>query len=268
MSDDLFKILAPYYDQIMRRVRYERWEENLLKFQKLITPTVEKKIYHLDIACGTGNLMNRLSKYGWCSIGVDISPSMLYTGRQNYPNFTFLTANMCSLPFISTFHIASCLFDSINFLLDEDDIFRALCSISDVLLPQGILYFDCVTEQMVKQHYTDGQWKENYKDFKTVWESNFNEHTKIATLSILVQGQGWSVVRQKIYPVEIFVNAIQEAGLTLLACVDAHTWNYMDSGTVRVDFICAKQPSESLIKKFRELHQQLKDEYKIEFRTD
>lgn len=267
MQNDTFHILAPYYDRIMTRVRYDRWEKRLIDLQKLVPP-INTPLYHLDVACGTGTLIQRLSKYGWNSVGIDISPAMLTTAKKLYPDIRVLLSDMCYLPFSNFFHIASCLFDSINFLLHEEDIYRSIYSMASCLRDQGIIYFDCVTEQMVKQYYNNSQWKENYKDFRTVWDSSYNSTTQIATLSILVQGKGWTVVRQRIYPVDIFINAIKEAGLTLLACVDAHTWDHIDSGTVRVDFICAKSPSETMIEHFRQIHQKIRIESQLSLRND
>lgn len=267
MQNDIFQILAPYYDRIMTRVRYDRWENRLLDLNKAICNN-NNPIYHLDVACGTGTLIQRLSKHGWNSIGVDISPAMLNIAKQLYPDINTLAGDMCHLPFKHSFQIISCLFDSINFLLEEENIYRAIFSMASCLQENGIIYFDCVTEQMVKQYYNDSQWKENYKDFKTVWDSSYNPSTKTATLSILVQGKGWTVVRQKIYPTNVYLNAIKEAGLTLLASVDAHTWDHIDSGTVRIDFICSKSPSELLIHNFRQIHQKIKIESRLSLRND
>jgi len=253
MSNDIFNILAPYYDQIMNRVQYDKWKQTLVATQKIMGIGEDRPVQHLDIACGTGTLIHRLSKHGWNSIGTDISPAMLYTAKDNYPDSQFLVSDMRFIPFRSHFDIISCLFDSINFLLDEEDIYRSINSMAFALKNEGVLYFDCVTEQMVKQYYNNTKWKENYKNFQAIWESAYNEDTKIATLSILIQGKGWSIVRQRLYPLEIYLSAIKEAGLTLLACVDAHTWNYPTPKTVRVDFVCSKEPSDTLINRFREL---------------
>ncbi len=268
MQNDTFHILAPYYDRIMTRVRYDRWESRLLDLQKIIQDKNKSVINHLDVACGTGTLIQKLTRHGWNSIGVDISPSMLYTAKQLNPDICVLTGNMCSLPFKNSFHIISCLFDSINFLLDEEDIYRSVYSMALSLKENGLIYFDCVTEQMVKQYYNNSQWKENYKDFRTVWESTYNPSTQTATLSILIQGKGWSVVRQKIYPLQVYLNAIKEAGLTLLACLDAHTWDHIDSRTVRIDFICSKSPSDFLMYNFKKIQQKIKIESELSLRND
>ncbi len=201
-------------------------------------------------------------------IMIDISPAMVYTAKQLYPYISTLVGDMCYLPFKNSFKIISCLFDSINFLLDEEDIYRSIYSMASCLQENGIIYFDCVTEQMVQQYYSNSQWKENYKDFKTVWDSSYNPSTKTATLSILVQGKGWTVVRQKIYPTNVYLNAIKEAGLTLLASVDAHTWDHIDSGTVRIDFLCSKSPSEMLVHNFCQIHQKIKIESQLSLRND
>ncbi|MCX8065322.1 MAG: class I SAM-dependent methyltransferase [Candidatus Hydrogenedentes bacterium] len=252
MGNDTFHILAPYYDAIMTRVRYDKWENNLLLLSQLLD-LEGSKIKYLDVACGTGVLIQRLSRYGWDSIGVDISPSMLGIAVRNCSKASFILADMRHLPFSPKFTLLSSLFDSINFLLEDEDIFKAMSSMKSVLAPGGLIYFDCVTEQMVKLYYKEKEWRENYKDFDTLWRSSYNEKSKIATLSILVKGVGWTNVYQRIHPIELFKDAIKSAGLTLLACLDAHTWNEIDSRTVRVDFVCANQPSDTIFEKFTQI---------------
>ncbi len=249
MERDTFHILAPYYDRIMTRVRYDKWEKTLLGLSQLLTNR-GLAIKYLDVACGTGTLIQKLSKHGWNSVGIDISPSMLNVATHNCPYAKFVVADMRNLPFSQNFNILSCLFDSINFILDEKEVFQALSSMKSVLLPGGFLYFDCVTEQMVKLYYHEKEWKENYKEFKTVWRSVYDENSRIATLNILIKGIGWTNVYQKIHPVELFLDAIRSAGLTLLAYGDSNNWGRIDNKTVRVDFVCAYQPDESIIEHF------------------
>lgn len=252
MEKDTFHILAPYYDTIMTRVRYDNWMNNLLYLSQLLNCDKEK-IRYLDVACGTGVLIQKLSKCGWEITGIDISPSMLRVATKNCPSANFVLADMRHLPFLTHFTLISSLFDSINFLLDEKDVFQSINSMKSILTPGGILYFDCVTEQMVKLYYKDKEWHENYKDFYTVWKSAYNESSRIATLSIHIKGVGLTEVYQRIYPVEVFLDAIKSAGLTLLACVDAHSWGSISSKTVRVDFICANQPSDNTLEKFHKI---------------
>lgn len=256
MHNDTFHILAPYYDTIMTRVKYERWESILLQLSKLID-NKKSKINYLDVACGTGTLIQKLSKYGWDAVGVDISPSMLKIATQNYKKANFILADMRNLPFSPHFDILSCLFDSINFILDEEGIFLALKSMRTALAPGGILYFDCVTEQMVKMYYSEREWHENYKNFKTVWKSVYDENSKMATLSILVKGIGWTNVYQRIYPIEVFLEAIKSADLTLLVYGDTNNWSRIDHTTVRVDFVCAYQPDDKLLAKFSKLKNEI-----------
>ena len=41
------------------------------------------KLTHLDFACGTGRWLNFIKQYTGCSVGVDISSSMLEVARKN-----------------------------------------------------------------------------------------------------------------------------------------------------------------------------------------
>jgi trans-aconitate methyltransferase len=54
----------------------------------------------LDLGCGTGHLTNQIAQSGARVIGLDNSPSMLTTARQNYPQLEFRLADAAdfSLP--------------------------------------------------------------------------------------------------------------------------------------------------------------------------
>src|ERR1041384_1391697 len=47
----------------------------------------------LDLGCGTGHLTNQIAHTGARVIGLDDSPSMLTTARQNYPQLDFRLAD-------------------------------------------------------------------------------------------------------------------------------------------------------------------------------
>src|SRR5581483_11020467 len=64
----------------------------------LLQPQANELI--LDLGCGTGHLTNQIVQSGARVIGLDNSPSMLATARQNYPQLEFHLADAAefSLP--------------------------------------------------------------------------------------------------------------------------------------------------------------------------
>lgn len=64
---------------------------------------------HLDIGCGTGNLLRIASRLFKCSVGVDIGEDLLAKIQITLPNCRFCAADAESLPFASeSFNCVSC----------------------------------------------------------------------------------------------------------------------------------------------------------------
>ena len=77
-AGDNFEGLARYYDALMGHVNYERWYIITTELASLLPSGFR----HLDAACGTGVLLEKLSALGWHTSGLDVSGSMLTEARR------------------------------------------------------------------------------------------------------------------------------------------------------------------------------------------
>jgi SAM-dependent methyltransferase len=243
---DTFSEIAPFYDRIMEHVNYDRWFMIATELAEMLP----RPFRHIDIACGTGTLVKRLRRAGWSSVGADLSPSMLHTGTHAGPAFPAVAADMRALPFQNCLNYATCLFDSINFLLEDQGLCRAFEQIAGTLVDGGLLYFDAVTERMVTQHFEGQEWIENNGRFTTRWSSQYCRKTGIVETRIRVNRGPLGIVRERMYTESQLADAVENAGLTLLAAYDAHNWKHVTQKTVRVDYIAAKNPSPEFLHEF------------------
>lgn len=78
--------IAKERDKWIKKNKY--YYDNLLRFLKFNIPEKSKII---EIGCGTGFLLNKLNPSK--GVGIDISPEMVKTARQNYPEFDFYEMN-------------------------------------------------------------------------------------------------------------------------------------------------------------------------------
>ena len=122
-----------------------------------VLSVVEEQIHQLtpisfllDVCCGTGAAIHRLSSLCHRSVGIDFSAGMLEVARsaaQSSPadaNITFLRGNALALPFRECFDLAVC-FGAFGHILplNEPQLIR---QIADVLKPGGRFVF--VTSEM------------------------------------------------------------------------------------------------------------------------
>lgn len=252
---DPFAEIARFYDPIMNHVDYQRWRAIL----DVLTPVLPRHVRHLDAACGTGTLLESMRRDGWLSMGIDISHAMLQAGRKRRGALPMSVADLRALPFQNAFDCITCLFDSINFLLESAEIEGALQEFHTALDAQGFLYFDIVTERMVTEHFEGKSWTEQNGGFSTTWSSSYDRSHCIANTRIRINSGIESLVRERIYPADFFKEALAKAGFTLLAMVDAHTFRTPGKRTTRIDFFAAKAPRDHTTKHFKEILERLQD---------
>jgi len=247
---DAFQEIARYYDRIMEHVNYERWFTITTELGALLP----RDFRHLDAGCGTGTLIKRLRRTGWRSAGIDLSGAMIRAGRSGkQETFPAANADLRALPFSGSLDYITCLFDSVNFLVDEGDLERAFVSVSEALREGGFIYFDAVTERMVTQHFEGQEWSERNGKFTTTWSSSYCRRTGVVETRIRISQGAFGVVRERVFPEERIRAAVADAGLTLLGVYDAHTWKAPKAKTIRIDFVAAKNPGAALTRQFESI---------------
>ena len=246
-AKDTFHDIARYYDRIMDHVDYDRWFMVTTELAKLLP----KGFRHVDAACGTGTLLKMLRSAGWASMGLDLSPAMLRAARKSDPGLPVAAADLRALPLHEEADYITCLFDSMNFLLTVADLEETLRQFHQALTPNGIVYFDVVTERMVADHYEDQSWEETTGRLTTSWDNHYDRNTRVIETAIRVNTGPVCRLQERIYPLAEVERAVERAGLHLLVAYDAHSWKKPNRKTVRIDFIAAKANPRPLRKPFR-----------------
>jgi len=250
---DPFADLARFYDGMMAHVDYDRWA---LKSGILAEP-LEPGFRHLDIACGTGTLMDRLRKQGWRSIGMDLSKAMVAEGKRNRASFTGVVADMQALPFVNSFEFATCLFDSLNFVTELAGLRQAFSEIAKCLIPGGLFYGDIITERMVLAHFAGQEWTEENGQFKTTWSSQYSRTERLAETAVTINRGHHSSVRERIYTLDEIESCIRDAGLELLGFYDAITWKKPRKRSIRIDIVAAKPPVPVTKKRYADIERKV-----------
>jgi len=240
-QSDIFEGLAAHYDALMTHVNYDRW----FHVSGALAELLPRGFIHVDAGCGTGVLLERARRAGWHSVGVDLSPSMLAVLRKTRGALPCAVGDLRVLP-VRNAHLITCLFDSMNFLLEHEDIERAIRSFSGALRDGGLLYFDVVTERMMLDHFAGQMWTETHGRIRTTWSSEYDSDTGICETWVRVNTGAESSTRERAYDFDFLVESINKVGLTLLGAYDAENWKAPTRRTCRIDFIVAKNPTIEL----------------------
>lgn len=101
-------------------------------------PTAKRT--HLDVACGTGLALEFFKERGWTSVGVDASVPMLELARKR--GSQRVAGDMRALPLRRKFARITCLYDSLNHMLEREDLIATFRSIRSLMDDDSLFLFD------------------------------------------------------------------------------------------------------------------------------
>ncbi len=95
----------------------------------------------LDVACGTGGHLRHL-KSEYEITGVDLDPEMLREARKHLPDTPLVEGDMRTFRLDARFDAVICLFSSIGYMGDTEDLNAAIATMAAHLNPGGVLVVD------------------------------------------------------------------------------------------------------------------------------
>lgn len=136
-----YEAFAPFYDAYTRSYDHDRWLRNL---EAVALEAGLQGHRLLDVACGTGKSFMPMLERGYEIAACDISPGMVERARQRSglePTDVFV-ADMRDLPRVGEFDLATCLDDSLNYLLSDEELECAFAGVARNVRPGGFFIFD------------------------------------------------------------------------------------------------------------------------------
>ncbi|MFC1552121.1 class I SAM-dependent DNA methyltransferase [Candidatus Latescibacterota bacterium] len=176
ISSQPYGELAKIYDRVMDHVKYDKWVDYISSIFEKYDVRVTRI---LEIACGTGNFSLYFNELGYDITCTDLSPDMLKIAavkfeKHNIPKKLF-AADMSSLPLKGEFDAVLCLYDSVNYLLDSENVKKTMTDIYSVLRPGGLFIFDVCTVKNSKLYFADNTMFEELDDIKYERKCSYND---------------------------------------------------------------------------------------------
>jgi SAM-dependent methyltransferase len=138
----VYDAFAPYYDDFTSASDYEAWARETLALARLHGLRGERL---LDLACGTGKSFMPFYERGFSITACDSSAGMLAEAARRAPDARLVHADIRALPALGQFDLVTCIDDSLNYLLDEDELATVFAGIKASLAPGGVAVFDLNT---------------------------------------------------------------------------------------------------------------------------
>lgn len=157
-----YEAFASVYNEFNHSNDYELWLGQAL-LPELRKHGLQEGGAALDVGCGTGRAFRPLLRRGWRVHGCDLSPAMLEIAAEDGGDEVDLqVADMRTLPHLGDFDLVLSLNDSVNYLLDDEDLVAALVGMRRNLRDGGLLIFDVNSSST----YTDGYGEEREVEFE------------------------------------------------------------------------------------------------------
>jgi ubiquinone/menaquinone biosynthesis C-methylase UbiE len=221
----------------------------------------------LDIACGTGMLALLLADAGWKVTGLDASAEMLAQARgrlaalQEAGQVALVQGDMRALPELlpaAAYDLVTCTYDSLNYLLHEDDLAACLRGVAHVLAPGGLFVADMNT-----QHFLEHDWgtceAHEQGGYVQVSQSQFDPQHFTSTMRLTGfvgdDEQGYArfdeIHVERAYPLATVAALLEQAGLHIEAVYDCFTFHAPYPAAQRVAWVARRRdtaPGEASVR--------------------
>lgn len=230
--EESYKSFARVYDLFMDNIDYPFWCEYLTD---LLEEYGVQDGLLLELGCGTGSMTELLADKGYDMIGIDNSEDMLEIAMEKKmesgQDILYLLQDMREFELYGTVRAIISVCDSMNYILEEDDLLEVFRLVNNYLDPGGMFIFDMNTPYKYEVMIGDSTIAENREEGSFIWENYFDEESRINeyALTLFLQEENDLYRKyeefhyQKAHEPERVKELLQEAGLEFVAMYDAFT---------------------------------------------
>lgn len=243
-TDEAYGAFAYAYDKALGE-RFFRAAKRMLDeiLERYPTP----KRTHLDLACGTGLALKAFREKGWKSAGIDASVAMLQVARRRAPRVA--AGDLRALPLRGKFARITCLYDSLNHMLDAEDLEAAFRSVRGVMDADSLFLFDVNHPEIYPEVWGISEpFVAKGPDYLLEIATSYRSREKIGRANVT----GWAKLggervpinehhRQRAYSEKEIVKLLDAAGMVAEEVIDFDPYGEaeaVNAATVKLFFVC------------------------------
>ncbi|MBA1334379.1 MAG: Methyltransferase [Firmicutes bacterium] len=241
-----YKGFAHYYDRLMEDVDYDMWVDYLEKiFDTNDTPITTV----LEIACGTGNVSNRLAKRGYTVYAADRSEDMLALAQDKAlemgARVRYLHQDMRDIRLDAPVDCIICVCDGMNYILDDDDMEKVCKGVYNNLNAGGLFAFDMNSHYKISEIIGSNTFGHSGEEISYVWENYYDSGTRICEYYLTffekvdanLYRKFEETHRQKAYLTGEMEKLLKKNKLKIIGVYGAFTFESPGEGCERVQYV-------------------------------
>ena len=233
-----YHYLAPYYDYMLKHVDYTIWYHYL---RMIMCRYINNPRTVLELGCGTGKFGPKFSMDDYEIYGMDKSLEMLKIAKlRAFKNYHIFCGDIKNFALSKTIDFIFSVHDTFNYLLDYEDIVRALHCVRNCMNNSSIFLFDLTTEYNIKKNFHNKLLTFHIKETDIQWYNEYDEHSKILYSKLMFATSKNTLVEehlQRLYTVDEVLPLIEQCGLAVVDIVGDYTLKPPHEETIMVNFI-------------------------------
>lgn len=219
-----YERFAEVYDELQTDIPYER-------YVGWITQYAPSKNFPnlLDIGCGTGVLGLMLTEAGYKVSGIDLSEEMLAIAAERFAkvglHVPLYCMSMHELDGFEELDAVTIAIDSLNYVVEETDVYATLKRTFEALREGGQLFFDVHSLFKMNEIFLDGPFTYDNGDISYVWhtEPGDFEHSVVHQMTFYVRDAVSDLYErfdeehiQRTFSIEQYMTWLRDIGFTTI----------------------------------------------------
>ena len=265
---EVYSRFARVYDELMDETPYEKWCDRIVLMiceYGVSKPErdsedilASERNLVVDLGCGTGTLTELLYRAGYDMVGIDLSDAMLERAMEKRDEsgseILYLQQDMRELSLYSTVGTVISVCDSINYILEKEELTEVFSRVNNYLYPGGLFIFDFNTDYKYREVIGDTVIAENREDCSFIWDNDYDHEGGInvydLTLFLRREDDLYEKVTethlQRGYQPEEIRELLEKAGMNILLMKDSDTEGEVTPESERIYVVAKEHGKEPL----------------------
>ncbi len=245
---DAYNEFAYIYDELMDDFDYDKWADYI---REIFEKYGREPRTILEMACGTGNLTHELAQDGYRLTAFDLSEEMLaqaYKKLGRYKNVNLLNLDMIDFELNRKYDSVIAICDSINYILQEEDLLSSFKNVYEHLEDGGLFIFDINSYYKLKEIIGKNTFVSEGENTFYSWQNYYDDKYDICDffLTFFVEGQDGKYTRfdeehsEKAYKVQTIVDLLKKAGFKKIDYYEGFSFREPVKDTQRINFVAVR----------------------------